>query len=570
MKKQNISLFIVSLVFILFLLSAKECSAVLKDEKSEQDSTHIENEDKKRLVLEEKLLEGLKKLLDLKQREILPDEKLVNRITQNGNLIVTREVNDRGVVFYSVNARLVSISDILEAFAFYSGRKIFIDEDIEEQTLSSVISISLENTPFTDIMEILIGTSGLESMISDDIVFVTLPAKLDVVSSYDYYKEKAVQVYQMAMIKYPHYKNIADAYYQLGDFYLASDLPTIALQEFQIIIEKYQGYSKGNVAMYNIGKCYELLGDTENALKSYLTYTKKYPRDVHVDEAYLKVGNLWRKQKEYQKALEIFKYIISENTGQKSAKVAELRLGYTYLDMGDYGSALKTFTGMKERELFNLFQDEIEYQIGNSYYLMGDYSKAIDVLNNFIVYNDENGFLAEAYYKLGDCFFKQGKYLAAYKLYKGALSEFHDSNLAPYGYLYCGKSLRNIKMFDLGAKMLSDGLGLYPDNVYTGSMKFEMAMCYFEDGNYERAFDIFESVSQEKSNKTLSLEATIYAGISLCAEKKYKRALEFYQKTLDEDPVIQERDRVFGLMGDCYTELGELANAVKAYQQESP
>ncbi|GJQ58282.1 MAG: hypothetical protein D8M57_02665 [Candidatus Scalindua sp. AMX11] len=571
MKIEKVSPLFVSLVFIIFMAFCIECSAGLQNEEVDLLPVDRENSDGKRLVFEKKLLEGLIKLLDLKQREIFPDrKKITERLAKDENLSVTREVNERGIVFYSVQARFTSINDILEALALYSGRKIFIDEDIEKKRLSAIISVSLENSPFTDIIEILIGSSGLESIVSDEIVFVTIPTKLDMVSSYEYYKEKAVQVYQMAMIKYPHYENIADAYYELGNFYLASGLPTIALQEFQIIKEKYQGYLKGNESMYNIGRCYELLGDTENALNSYLLFAKKYPRDAKVGEAYLKAGDLWRKQKNYQKAIEIFKYIISENQWNDISRDAELRLGYTYLEMEEYESALKTFAGMKERELFNGFQNEIEYQIGNCYYLMRDYAKAIDVLNKFILYKGENDFLADAYYKLADCFFKLENYLVAYQLYKGALSEFNDSSLTPYGFLYGGKSLRKLKMFGIAEKTLREGLRLHSDSVYASSMKFEMALCYYEDENFKRAFEIFKNISQDTLNETLTLQSTIYAGICLSGDKQFKRALEFYQKALDEELSIQDRDRVFSLIGDSYTELGELANAVNAYQQQLP
>ncbi|MCP5006463.1 MAG: tetratricopeptide repeat protein [Planctomycetes bacterium] len=572
MKIKKLSpIILISLICILVVVSCNESSAGLQNGKNDPLLIVSANGDGKELVFEKKLLDGLMKLLELKQREIGSDKrKTLEQITGNENLTVKREVNDRGIALYTVNARFVPINVILESLASYGGRKIFIDEDIGEKTMSSIVSVFLEATPFTDIIEILVGSSGLESIVSDDIVFITMPAKLEVVSSYDYYKEKAIQVYQMAMIKYPRYESISDAYYELGKFYLASDLPTIALQEFQIIVEKYQGCSKGNISMYNIGKCYELLGDTEKALKSYLRYAKKYPTHKHVGDAYLKAGDLWRKQEDYQKAVEIYKYIMSEYEGRDVSRLAELRLGYTYIEMKEYDSALQVLNGVKGRYAFEEFQDEIEYQIGNCYYLKGEYVKAIDMLKVFITYSEENEFLDDAYYKLADCFFDSENYLAALQLYKGAITEYKDSSMAPYGFLCCGETLRKLKMFEGAEKILLEGVSLHPNSEYAKSMKFERALCLYEDGNFKRAFDVFESISQDNVSKSLTVESYIYAGICLCGEKQYQRALEYYQKALDEDPVEQERDRIFGLMGDCYTGLGELANAVKAYQQEFP
>jgi len=39
-------------------------------------------------------------------------------------------------------------------------------------------------------------------------------------------------------------------------------------------------------------------------------------------------------------------------------------------------------------------------------------------------------------------------------------------------------------------------------------------------------------------------------------------------KALDEDVTVQERNRIFKLIGDCYTDLGELTKAIGAYQGE--
>ena len=202
--------------------------------------------------------------------------------------------------------------------------------------------------------------------------------------------------------------------------------------------------------------------------------------------------------------------------------------------------------------------------------MKGKYSEAIGVFNKFVMYKQENDLLDDAYYKLADCFFMMKEYLAAFKLYKGALSEFNESSLSPYGFLYSGKSLRMLNMFGTAKKILREGLSSYPDSVYAGSMNFEIGLCYYEDENFKRAFEVFEEIARDERNRDLTGQANLYAGICLSGEKQYRRALEFYRKALDENGTVGENDRVFGLVGDCYTELGELAKAVMAYQKEVP
>lgn len=522
-----------------------------------------------RLEFEKKILEGLMKLHDLKEREILPDKITTSElVSKNENLSINKEAGKYGTVIYTISAHLVPMNEILHVLASESGRRFIVDEDIDKNEISSHVSVFLEHTPLVDIIDIILGSKGIESIISDDIIFATLPAKLNVASSFDYYQEKAVQAYQRAMIKYPDYKEIARAYYELGNFYSTSGFPTIALQEYRVVIEKYPEHPLAKKSMFSIGKSYEMLGDIENARKSFLDYVEKYPQDSNVDDAYLIVGDLWRKQKEYKEAIETYSYIVREFPEQNTARLAQERLGFTHIESNDYSSALKTFLDMKKKSLPGELRYEIVYQIGNCYYLMGKYTEAINILNEFVLYEEENDMLDDAYYKLADCFFKLEDYLTALQLYKDVLAKVPDSNLSPYGFLYSGKSLRMMTMLENAKKTLREGLNYYPDSVYTESMKFEMGLCYFDDENFNQAFEVFEEIAAKKKDIDVVVQANIYAGISLNREKQHKKAIEFYMKALGKDINVQEKNWIFKLMGDSYTELGELSEAIKAYQGE--
>ena len=230
-----------------------------------------------------------------------------------------------------------------------AGRPIIVDEDIDKEELYTIVSIYLENSPLVDIIDIILGAKGFETIISEGLIFVTLPAKLNVVSSYGYYQEKAIQAYQKAMIKYPDYEGIVRAYYELGDFYLTSKFPSIALQEYKAVIANYPDHALAKKAEFKEGKCYEMLDDLENAKKSYLNYVQKYPKSQDVDDMYLTIGDLWRKQDNHKKAIEIYNYVIKEYHDRDTVMFAYMRLGNTYLDSGNYSSALQTFLSMSKK-----------------------------------------------------------------------------------------------------------------------------------------------------------------------------------------------------------------------------
>ena len=568
---------------------------------------------KKNFDDEKKILEGLKKLLEIKQHDAELDEEVMTAlVTENENLSISKRKGKYGTVLYSIRADLVQIDEIIKVLVATSGKKIIIDDDVPSDKLSSIVSIYLEDIPLVDIVDTIFGAKGFETIISENLIFVTLPVKLNVDSAYGYYQEKAIQAYQKVMIKYPEYEGIVRAYYELGNFYLASNLPSIALQEFKAVIVNYPDHPLAKKSMLNEGESYEMLDDIENAKRGYLRYVENYPHSNEVDDAYLKIGDLWRKQENYEKSIEIYKHIMEEYHDRDTAAFANMRLGNAYVGTGDFTTALQIFLSMKKKflngsqksklaksttvgntvesqsnqhnsNLENSENDstlvseglvlpdkvrcELEYQIGNCYYLLGKYNEAIKVLRNFGLYEENNEMLDDAYYKLADCFFKTEDYLTAFQLYKNALMEFPDSTLSSHGFLYSGKSLRKMKMLDNAIEDLKQGLSRYKDGIYADSLKFEIGLCYLDDENYNRALDVFEEIAEGKRDKDMVINANIYAGISLARDKQQEKAIEYYRKALKDDSLEKRTVWVSKLVGDSYAELGSLDEAVKAYQQ---
>ena len=79
---------------------------------------------------------------------------------------------------------------------------------------------------------------------------------------------------------------------------------------------------------------------------------------------------------------------------------------------------------------------------------------------------------------------------------------------------------------------------------------------------------MFKEIAERKKNKELAVKANIYAGICLARDKQHEKAIRIYQEALDGEMTEKQRDWVSGLIGDSYSGLGLLTEAVKAYQQD--
>ncbi len=125
-----------------------------------------------------------------------------------------------------------------------------------------------------------------------------------------------------------------------------------------------------------------------------------------------------------------------------------------------------------------------------------------------------------------------------------------------------------MKMIDSAVEILNQGLSRYPDGTYAESIKFEIGLCHLDDENNKRALDIFKRIAEGKKDKDLAVQASIFAGVCLGRDKQFERAIENYRKVLDGEVTEKQRSWVSGLIGDSYSELGLLTEAVKAYQQD--
>ena len=125
-----------------------------------------------------------------------------------------------------------------------------------------------------------------------------------------------------------------------------------------------------------------------------------------------------------------------------------------------------------------------------------------------------------------------------------------------------------MNMLDNAIEILKQGLVKYQDSRYAESMKFEIGLCHLDDENNKRALDTFEEIDEGEKDKNITVIANIYAGICLERDRQLEKAIERYQKAINVDASKKRREWVSKLIGDSYSELGLLSEALKAYQQE--
>ncbi|MEK7359254.1 MAG: hypothetical protein AAB422_02665, partial [Planctomycetota bacterium] len=139
-------------------------------------------------------------------------------INPNEDVMITKEMGEYDVPVYSIETTLVPASDILNALSASMGKSIIIDEDVDPMCLSQPLTISIPKSPLLDILEIILGTRGLEFTRNDNSIYVTSLSKLNVDTASEYYRDKGARLYQKTQIKFPSDQRVVNAYFALGNY----------------------------------------------------------------------------------------------------------------------------------------------------------------------------------------------------------------------------------------------------------------------------------------------------------------------------------------------------------------
>lgn len=486
-------------------------------------------------------------------------------INPNENIILTREMGEYDVPVYSIDATQVKVTDILKALSASFGKSIIVDEDVDPTCVTSFVNISIQKSPLQDILEVILGTRGLEFIQNEDSIFVTSLAKLSADTASEYYREKGARVYQKAQIKYPNDQRVVKAYFELGNYYYDLSFHFLALQEYKFIAERHKGCPLAKEALFKMGRCYDKLKDPESARRVYFQFMYSYPKDPFVDDALLSIGDSLTEQGLYYRAIDVYDRVIREFPNEDTAAMAQFNTAKTYVKMGNYRNAIQSFLLAREKCHSDQIRSAIEYQIGNCLYLLDEYQDAGNVLGNLLANEQEGEFIENASFLLGDCFYKQNNYLAAFQIFRKAIDVYPQSSKVPHGIYWMGKSLNAMNMKESAIKVFREGIQAYPDDDYASKMALEVGRCYFDTGDYWLAYNAFDSFVKQYPNNGLIFEGMTGMADALFNDKKYEKAINNYLEVIKKSNEEKIRQYAFKRIGDCYKFTGQLEQATKAY-----
>lgn len=378
-----------------------------------------------------------------------------------------------------------------------------------------------------------------------------------------------------------------NAYYQLGNAYLAVDKKQEALSAFRSSYQMdydakvkklaHEQYAK---LSYDIGNPFE---SASTVIQSYINGNQNEGNASEMKsllvKSYLYSGN-------YKETLNAIDRLQSSSPDiDKVDQEVSYLLGTEEFNKGNYDEAEKYFLRSLEFNINKEFNSRALYWLAQTYYQKGNYPSAIVRYEKLLTASFPEK--QQLPYDLGYAYFKSKKFDQAQNYFKQYLSdpkpEFkNDAELRLADIYYANNDLNNaIAIYDknedatdytLYQKALALGfkgdtqakinnlktlLSKYPGSEYYDDSQYEIGAAYAAQDDYGNSNDYFTKVIKTSSDKDLIANAAIYRAQNYIDQNQNDKALaelkslgEQYKNTGYAQKIIQAAKPIFTKNGD--------------------
>lgn len=365
-----------------------------------------------------------------------------------------------------------------------------------------------------------------------------------------FYANKALELAK----RFKNEKEIADAYFHLGDAYLNLNDFQNSLQNYikSLNIRKELKDFKDIAAAYNgIGMVFYLQGEYDKAIKYFTAAWQNDKKANDFENASKRLNNIgiaYKKMGDFDKAIEYYNQALKidrENNFEANIAIDLNNIGAIHKAWGNYEEALKYYTDALgiDKRIGKPADVAIDMNnIGMVYYSQGKYDKAIEYYMQALEIVKQSGDetqVSNYLTNIGSVYDTWGQFENALEYYTKALE--------------LDKKLNNEA--SVGGDLNNIG------SVYFSMKKYREAVRY-----YEEALEIFTRMKQEGAVAViLNNLASVYK-----AWKQYEKAIQYYNRVLEIDKKQgRQADIAVDLnnLGLVYYDRNEYASALYYHQQ---
>jgi len=356
----------------------------------------------------------------------------------------------------------------------------------------------------------------------------------------------------------------------------------LAVAEFAEIIRTHPDGARNDAAKFRMAESLRLLGRSDEAARLYGKITVEFRKSAFRLRAAYRRARLYMDAGDYEAAAEHFKAVIAakppddiaaascyylgetllmlEKAGKADAAFGDVIGNYpdsmlrefAFLKRGDIyrdrwiaeapaggeeaedlaSGALEAYAGAVARKSTERVTAEALFQIAEIHFTRKEFEKSAEFYRRLLKEFPDDQRSAEASLQAAWAAYNAGFYAEALSLANTATEEADADNMPEWLYLKANcrrQLLRNDKAVEIYAKLLE----LYPDSRFSAASRYERALAYYKEEDYENAAREAELISTEPGIRT---DVYWLLAESYSALKRAPEAIQYYRKIVKETP----------------------------------
>jgi TolA-binding protein len=346
--------------------------------------------------------------------------------------------------------------------------------------------------------------------------------------------KQAEKQYRQLIDLYPDSVYTPQAYYSLGWSYFEQNKFDKAKESFLKLIRDFPLHQLAEDASFKMAESEYNLRVYDSAIQYFKNYVVKFPQSRRHAEAYFYIAEAYYYLEDYLTSITYYAKTAEIAYDNKLILLSKVSLGWSYLKLERFKMAQQHFDEAYRFALEKgILSDDVFLGQATFYAETGDHEKAIEAYKQLIGKFPQSERVTEAYLGLANAYYQVKNYQQAIKTYQVII-------------LKSGDDLRHSETLE--------------------KTYFGLAWAYLKSGDVDSAVKNFQVVKDKTESKTVKISALTQIGDAYQDAEQFLKAIEVYDKILQDYPDSPYTDYVQYRQGIALLKMEKIEAATLSFQ----
>lgn len=354
----------------------------------------------------------------------------------------------------------------------------------------------------------------------------------------------------------------SDAQLRLADSYFALKRYPEAVRVYGRLAGDGDDY-----ALYQIGQAYSNAGDTFEAISTLRQLLEDYPVSEWLEEARYSLGYLYFLNQDFEQAITAYGLLILTYPRDPLAAKAQYGIGDSYFNEGNLGAAVDAYNEVLNRYPNSPFTSDAAAGIQFALMASGQEDQADTLIERFAENNPNSPVIDQLRFRQAEVKYQSGREDEALAEFQRFIEEALQDELLPNAYYYLGVIHADRNMTGAAISYFSQLVDRFEDSVYFVEASKLLGRLLLENGDADRAEDVFRRVEEKYQNDPGVVASARYGrSLALSQLGRSEEAESLLQEAINAAPDSDESIPAYLGMARIHLQRGNVEEAETTFR----